>query len=79
MRMWRTFFGLGTHVFTLSLAAAFDVFEWYVVFRFGILNLLNYGFMVWYQRRASKAAFEEMGLRLPDQRGWDTAVEAQKA
>ena len=70
MRIWRSFFGLGTHVFVFSILAALDQLEWYVVFRFGVLNVLNYGFMVWWQRRASKAAFEEMGLRLPDQRGW---------
>ena len=73
MRLWRTHYGLGTHVFTFSLACAFDKFEWYVVWRFGVLNAINYGFAIWYQRRASKAAFEEMGLRLPAQRGWDDA------
>ncbi|GAC1360383.1 MAG: hypothetical protein NVSMB47_12950 [Polyangiales bacterium] len=71
MRLWRTLFGLGTHVFTFSLALAFDRLELYVLFRFGLLNLLCYGFALPWQRRASKAAFEELGLRLPDQRGWD--------
>lgn len=74
MRLWRTFFGLGTHVFVFSIFAALDILEWYVVFRFGVLNVLNYAFVLPWQRRASKAAFEELGLRLPDQRGWGAAA-----
>jgi len=76
MRMWRTFFGVGTHVFTLSLAIAFDKFEWYVFFRVVVLNALDYLIVLPWQRRASKAAFEEMGLRFPDQRGFDDAEAA---
>jgi hypothetical protein len=71
MRMWRTFFGVGTHVFTMSLAIAFDKFEWYVFFRVVVLNALDYLIVLPWQRRASKAAFEEMGLRFPDQRGFE--------
>ena len=78
MRLWRSFFGLGTHVFVFSIFAALDQLEWYVVFRLGVLNVLGYGFVLGFQRRASKAAFEELGLRLPDQRGWDDeAAEAR--
>lgn len=71
MRVWRTFFGLGTHVFTYSIFTALDSFEGYLLFRFVFLNLIGFGYTMWWQRRASKAAFEEMSLRLPDQRGWD--------
>lgn len=70
MRVWRTFFGLGTHVFTLSIAIFFDRFDLYVLFRLGLLNVVAYGWLVWWQRRASRDAFAEMGLRLPDQRAF---------
>ncbi|MFI5302674.1 MAG: CDP-alcohol phosphatidyltransferase family protein [Polyangiales bacterium] len=70
MRVWRTLFGLGTHVFTLSIAILFDRFDLYVLFRLGLLNAIAYGWLVWWQRRASREAFAEMGLRLPDQRAF---------
>jgi hypothetical protein len=70
MRVWRSLFGLGTHVFTLSLAIAFDRIDVYVVFRLFVLNTVGYAWLMPWQRRASKAAFEEMALRLPDQRGF---------
>lgn len=76
MRLWRTFFGVGTHVFAMSLAIAFDKFEWYVLFRVVFLNVLDYLVVLPWQRRASKAAFEEMGLRFPDQRGFADAETA---
>ena len=68
MRVWRSLFGLGTHVFTFSLCAAFDRLDLYAAFRLGALNLIAYCALIWWQRAASRAAFTEMQLRLPDQR-----------
>ncbi len=79
MRIWRTLFGIGTHVFSYSLFLALDWLEGYVLFRFVLLNAIGFGFTVWWQRRASKAAFEQLQLRLPDQRGWDAEVATVKA
>lgn len=79
MRVWRTAFGLGTHVFTYSIFLALDWLEGYLLFRFVLLNVIGFGYTMWWQRRASKAAFEEMALRLPDQRGWDATPAVTQA
>ncbi|MBK7581778.1 MAG: CDP-alcohol phosphatidyltransferase family protein [Myxococcales bacterium] len=67
MRMWRTWFGFGSLVFGIALFSALDLLEYYMVFRLVVLNILFYGYMQPRQRRASRAAFAEMGLSLPDQ------------
>jgi phosphatidylglycerophosphate synthase len=67
MRLWRGFFGFGSLVFGLALATALNVLEWYMLARLLLLNSLFYGYMRPRQRRASAAAFRELGLALPDQ------------
>lgn len=62
MRVWRSFFGLGSHIFVMSLAIAFDRIELYVFYRVIGLSMLALLILLPYQRRASRAAFEEMGL-----------------
>ncbi len=66
MRLWRGVFGLGTHVFVFSLAIGFDRLDWYVWFRAVFMNLLLLLVMVPWQRHASAAAFEELGLHVED-------------
>jgi len=68
MRLWRTWFGFGSLVFGIALFTALDLLEWYMLFRLVGLNGLFYGYMRPLQRRASRAAFSEMGLCLPDQK-----------
>ena len=67
MRVWRTWFGFGSLVFAIALFSAVDRIEVYMLARLLLLNALFYGYMQPRQRRASEAAFAEMGLRLPDQ------------
>jgi phosphatidylglycerophosphate synthase len=68
MRVWRTWFGFGSLVFGIALFTALDLLEWYMLFRLVALNGLFYGYMRPRQRRASRAAFGEMKLSLPDQK-----------
>jgi phosphatidylglycerophosphate synthase len=67
MRIWRTWFGFGSLVFGIAVAAMLNVLAWYVLFRLVVLNLVFYGYMRRAQRRVSHRAFGEMGLKLPDQ------------
>lgn len=67
MRIWRTWFGFGSLVFGIAVAAMLNVLAWYVLFRLVVLNGLFYGYLRGAQRRASREAFAEMGLALPDQ------------
>jgi hypothetical protein len=68
MRIWRNWFGFGSLVFGLALFAAIDLLEVYLAFRLIVLNAVFYGYLRPAQRRASRNAFREMGLQLPDQR-----------
>jgi len=67
MRAWRTWFGFGSLVFGIALFSALDLIEVYMLLRLVLMNAAFYGYMRPRQRRASRAAFAEMGLRLPDQ------------
>ncbi len=60
MRIWRNFFGFGSLVFGLAVAIAFDVAEYYLLFRLVVLNVVFYGHLRPQQRRASELALEEM-------------------
>ena len=62
MWMLRAFFGTGTLLFTLALAVAFDCAEVVIVYRVALLTPLLYLVIGPLQRRASHAAFEEMGF-----------------
>jgi phosphatidylglycerophosphate synthase len=67
MRVWKSVFGFGSMVFGLALFDALGHPEYYLVVRLVILNLIFYGYLGPAQRRASRAAFDRMGIRLPDQ------------
>lgn len=56
MRGW-TFYGIGTHIFGLAVAAAFDKVEWYILARLVLFNLALAA-LVAAQRRASRAFFQ---------------------
>jgi phosphatidylglycerophosphate synthase len=60
MRVWRTFFGFGSLVFGLAVSIAFDLTEYYLLFRLVLLNAVFYGYLRPGQRRASERAFREM-------------------
>jgi hypothetical protein len=60
--VFRNWFGSGLLVFGIAVAAFFDVLEWYMLARLVVLNAAFYGYVRPAQRRASKAAFEELGL-----------------
>jgi len=60
MRVWRTFFGFGSLVFGLAVSIAFDVTEFYLLFRLLLLNAVFYGYLRPAQRRASRLALDEI-------------------
>lgn len=62
MRVWRGWFGFGSLVFGIALFAAVDLLEWYMLARLLLLNGVFYGYLRPRQRKASRAAFEELGL-----------------
>lgn len=68
MRIWRSIYGLGSHIFLFSVACAFDRIDLYLVFRVGVLNVFAFAVLLPWQGRASRAAFAEMGL-LPAEAG----------
>ncbi|HYQ30057.1 MAG TPA: CDP-alcohol phosphatidyltransferase family protein [Polyangiaceae bacterium] len=60
MRVWRSFFGFGSLVFGLAVSIAFDVTDYYLLFRLLLLNAVFYGYLRPAQRRASRRALEEI-------------------
>lgn len=68
MRVWRSVMGFGSMVFGLALFLALERPDVYLAIRLLLLNGLFYLYLRPYQRRASRAAFAEMNLHLPDQR-----------
>jgi hypothetical protein len=63
MQKWRSLFGFGSLVFGMAVSIAFDVVEYYAVFRLVLLNAVYYGHMRPEQRRASQAAFAKLAPR----------------
>jgi hypothetical protein len=59
----RGWFGPGSLAFGIALCSAFDVFEFYLLYRLVGLNVIFYGWVRPAQRRASREAFREMGVR----------------
>lgn len=57
MRLWRSLYGLGTHIFLFSLACAFDRIDVYLIFRVGALNLFALIVLIPWQRRVSRRCF----------------------
>jgi hypothetical protein len=68
MRTWRNWFGFGSLVFEIALCLFVEHPELLVAFRLLVLNAFFYLYLRPTQRQASRAAFAEMGLKLPDQR-----------
>jgi phosphatidylglycerophosphate synthase len=62
MRVWRAWFGMGSLVFGVAVAAFFDVILVYLAARLVAQNALFYGWLRPAQRVASRSAFEAMGL-----------------
>jgi hypothetical protein len=60
MRVWRSLYGLGTHVFLFSIACVFDRIDLYLIFRVGVLNLFALLVLLPWQRRASRDVFAEL-------------------
>jgi phosphatidylglycerophosphate synthase len=67
MTVWRRYFGFGTMVFSLALFDAIAHPEYFVALRMFILNPIFYLYLRPTQRRASREAFRQMNLVLPDQ------------
>ncbi len=67
MRVWRSVMGFGSMIFGLALFLALERPDIYLAIRLLLLNGVFYLYLRPHQRRASKAAFEEMDLHLPDQ------------
>jgi phosphatidylglycerophosphate synthase len=67
MRTWRNWFGFGSLVFEIALALCLERPELLVAFRLIVLNAFFYLYLRPAQREASRSAFAEMGLALPDQ------------
>jgi hypothetical protein len=67
MKIWRSLFGFGSMVFGLALFNALTHPEYYLVYRLVILNAIYYFYLRGSQRRASREAFRNMNLVLPDQ------------
>jgi hypothetical protein len=68
MRVIKSIFGFGSLVFGLALFNFIEHAEILLVLRLVIFNAIFFLYVRPAQRRASRAAFSEMGLRLPDQR-----------
>jgi phosphatidylglycerophosphate synthase len=68
MGVWKNFFGFGSLVFGIAVGLSLDVLEWYMLGRLLLQNAAFYLYLRPLQRRASRAAFGELGLCLPDQR-----------
>jgi phosphatidylglycerophosphate synthase len=68
MALWRRYFGFGTMVFLLALCDGLAHPEYFVVVRMFLFNPIFYFYLRPAQRRASREAFREMNLVLPDQR-----------
>ena len=62
MRHWRRWFGFGSLVFGMSVSIGLGVVAYYMLFRLVVLNVFFFGYMRPAQRRASKAAFQALGL-----------------
>lgn len=68
MKVMKTFFGFGSLVFGLAVFDAIDLGEILLGFRLIVLNTVYFLYLRPAQRRASREAFREMNLRLPDQK-----------
>lgn len=67
MRAWKSFFGFGSLVFGIALGLTLDVLEWYMLARLIVQNAFFFLYMRPLQRRASRAAFAELG-GVPEER-----------
>ncbi len=69
LRIWRALFGVGSLVFGLSLFIALGRPEVFLAYRLIVLNAVFFGVLMPAQRKASQAAFRELGVTPIAQRG----------
>lgn len=62
MKIWRSAFGVGSLVFGLAIFNAFGRPDIFLLFRLVVLNAVFFLYLWPAQRRATRRAFEEMGL-----------------
>jgi hypothetical protein len=60
MRILRSFFGFGSLVFGMAVSIGLGFVQYYMLFRLVVLNAVFYGYLRPRQRRASKAALDEL-------------------
>lgn len=77
MRLWKGLFGFGSLVFGLAVFVALGRPDIYLALRLVLLNGIFYLYLRPMQRRASRRAFEEMGIRMPDQK-WSTGRDDER-
>ncbi len=65
LRVFRAWFGFGSLMFGIALFTALDLLEWYMLARLIVMNGVFYGWLRPAQRRASLAAFQELGIEAP--------------
>jgi hypothetical protein len=69
MRILRNFFGFGSLVFGMAVAIGLGVVQYYMLFRLVCLNAVFFGYLHPRQRRASKAALEQLARLEPHTSG----------
>ncbi len=62
MRVWRSLFGVGSLAFGLAVSNAFGRPDLYLLFRLVVLNGAFFFYLMPAQRRASREAFQELGI-----------------
>ena len=62
MRIWRSFFGVGSLVFGLAVSNALGRPDLYLLFRLIVLNGIFFLYLMPAQRRASRKTFQELGI-----------------
>ncbi len=62
MRVWRYFFGFGSLMFGIALALLFELTWEFLLLRLTLFNLVFWGPLRWWQRKASAAASLSLGL-----------------
>jgi hypothetical protein len=62
MRVWRYFFGFGSLMIGIALALFFELTWEFLLLRLTLFNLVFWGPLRWWQRKASEAASLSLGL-----------------
>lgn len=62
MRTWRTWFGFGSLMFGIAVSTFLNILDWYMLARLIGMNAVFYGYLRPRQRRASREAFQALGV-----------------